>query len=123
MTDTPVTTAAEQRRFDEDRIEAKLAQARAKIRANFPNARSPLTWRRDSATRIISGCGRFHIDKHGEGEAARYTAVLRPASIIGNRRYTVDQAKEDCCNHASPLPLEPVQRELVTDREPGSDDE
>lgn len=121
---TEVMTAAQQRRLDEDTVEAKLAKAREKIRANFPDARAPLTWRRDTPNRLVSTCGRFHIDKHGEGDAARYTAFLRPTSVIGNRRYTVDQAKEDCNRHASPLPLEPVQRELapVTDREPGSDD-
>lgn len=125
MADTPVITAAQQRRIDEDTIEAKLAKARAKIRANFPDERAPLTWRRDTPTRLVSTCGRFHIDKRGESDAARYTAVLRPTSIIGNRRYTIEQAKEDCNRHASPLPLEPAQRELaaVSDREPGSDDE
>lgn len=125
MADKPLSPVALQRRLDDDTVEAKLAKARAKIRANFPNARAPLTWRKDSPTRIVSSCGRFHIDKHGEADAVRYTATLRPHSIIGSRRYTIEQAKEDCNRHASPLPLEPEQPELaaVVEREPGSDDE
>lgn len=111
--------AVQQRTLEEDLTEVRLAKARERIRKNFPNERAPLHWRKDSPTRLVSGCGRFAIEKHGEGDATRYTAKLLPSSIIGNRRYTLEEAKEDCCRHVSPLPLEAP----VTDREPGSDDE
>ena len=85
-----------------------LEEVRAKIRKNFPDPRSPLQWRRDSPTRMVSTCGRFAIEKRGEGDAARYTAILQPRTPIGHRLYTVDAAKEVCSRHASPLPLEPT---------------
>lgn len=123
-TDAPVTAAA-RRKFDEELAEARLAKVRERIRKNFPDERSPLTWRRDSATRLVSSCNRFAIEKTGDGEAARYTAKLLPASVIGNRRYTLEQAKADCEAQASPLPLEapkPVPLIEAVEREPGSDD-
>jgi hypothetical protein len=90
----------------DDGLDIKLAKLREKIRANFPDPRAPLQWRKDTDSRIVSTCGRFAIEKHGEGDAARYTAKLQPHTIIGHRRYTPEQAKEDCHRHASPLPLE-----------------
>lgn len=122
----PLTVGAARRAADDDLADVRLAKARERIRANFPDGRAALHWRRDTPNRLVSTCGRFAVEKTGDGDAARYTAKLLPHSIIGNRRYTPDQAKEDCCRHASPLPLEqpkePVQAELV-EREPGSDDE
>jgi hypothetical protein len=124
MANRPLSDVARQRAADEDVVEIRLAKAREKIRRNFPNERAALHWRRDTPTRLVSICNRFAIEKTGEDEGARYTAKLLPHSIIGSRRYTVEQAKEDCCRHASPLPLEaPQQPELITEREPGSDDE
>lgn len=122
MADRPLSEVARQRAADDDQVEIRLAKARERIRKNFPTGRAALHWRRDTATRMVSSCGRFAIEKSGEGDAARYTAKLLPLSIIGNRRYTVEQAKEDCCRHASPLPLETPVSEAV-EREPGSDDE
>jgi hypothetical protein len=125
MAERIVSQAAQRRAYDDDLAEVRLAKARERIRKNFPDGRAPLHWRRDTPTRMVSSCGRFAIEKHGDGEAARYTAKLLPHSIIANRRYTLEQAKEDCNRHASPLPLEgggPAATEPV-EREPGSDDE
>lgn len=112
---------------DEDLAEVRLAKMRERIRKNFPDGRAPLQWRKDSDTRLVSHCGRFAIEKHGEGDATRYTAKLQPHSVIGARLFTAEQAKEVCNRHASPLPLdlppEPRQTEMATEREPGSDDE
>lgn len=113
-----------QHTYEDGTAEVRIAKMSEKIRKNFPDARSPLHWRRDSATRLVSTCGRFAIEKTGEGDATRYTAKLLPHSVIGNRRYTVEQAKEDCAAHASPLPLEPaVPPAPLVEREPGCDDE
>ncbi len=124
MSETP--TRSPGRRYDDDRADVRLAKIREQIRRNFPDGRAALQWRRDSPFRMVSTCNRFAIDKLGDGETTRYNAVLLPHTLIGHRRFTVEQAKEDCCRHASPLPLEepkpPVQPELI-DREPGSDDE
>lgn len=125
MTETLTQMLAKRAAFEDDRAETKIAKARERIRANFPDARAPLTWRRDSATRMVSTCGRFSVEKHGDGEAARYTAKTG-LTVIGHRRYTAEQAKDDCCRHVSPLPLEPekpAQADILTEREPGSDDE
>lgn len=125
MTETVSEKIAKRYSFEDDVAETRIAKARERIRKNFPDERAPLTWRRDSATRMVSGCGRFAIEKTGDGDAARYTAKLQPHTVIGHRRYTVEQAKEDCNRHASPLPLEPpkpAQASLI-EREPGSDDE
>jgi hypothetical protein len=111
---------------DEDMAEIRLAKIRERIRkTNFPDPHAPLQWRKDSDTRLVSHCGRFAIEKHGEGDAVRYTAKLQPHSVIGARLFTADAAKEICNRHASPLPLEPPkQRELAgVEREPGCDDE
>jgi len=62
------------------------------------------------------------VEKTGEGEAARYTAKILPTSIVGNRRYTLEQAQEDRNRQASPLPLEPTAPPLL-EREPGCGDE
>lgn len=125
--DRPPTAGAARRSYDDDMADLRMAKMRERIRRNFPDGRAALHWRRDTPTRLVSTCGRFAVEKTGDGDAARYTAKLLPHSIIGNRRYTPDQAKEDCNRHASPLPLEPtppVQAELpAVDREPGSDDE
>jgi hypothetical protein len=110
-------------KLDEDLAEARIAKIRERIRQNFPNLRAPLQWRKDSESRLVSQCGRFAIEKSGHGDAVRYTAKVQPHAVIGVRLFTAEQAKEVCNRHASPLPLEPVQQELVTDREPGSDDE
>jgi hypothetical protein len=122
MAETLNETLAKRSRAEDETAELRMFKVRERIRKNFPDERAALQWRRDSATRLVSTCGRFAIEKHGEGEAARYTAKLQPHSIIGNRRYTLEQAKEDCNSHASPLPLEPPLTEAV-EREPGSDDE
>lgn len=122
---TTVSPAHAGRRYDEDIADVRLAKVREKIRRNFPDGRAALHWRHDSPTRLVSTCGRFSIDKHGEGDAQRYTAKLQPNTVIGHRRFTLEQAKEDCNRHASPLPLEeppPAQTPFV-EREPGCDDE
>jgi len=122
MAETLNETLAKRGAADDAMADARMQKARERIRKNFPDERAPLQWRRDSPTRMVSTCGRFAIEKHGEGDAARYTAKLQPHSVIGARRYTLEQAKGDCNNHASPLPLEPRLNEAV-EREPGSDDE
>lgn len=122
MAETLTETLAKRSRAEDDRADARLQKARERIRQNFPNERAPLTWRKTSATRIVSHCGKFAIEKTGDGDATRYTAKIQPHSIIGNRRYTLEEAKDDCNRHASPLPLEPPITEAV-EREPGSDDE
>lgn len=118
MADTPLISAGRQA-FDDSLAEARLQKVRARIRANFPAERAALTWAKRSATRNVSKCGRFAVDKVGDGEAARFNAILLPNSLIGHRRFTYKQAIADCENHASPLPLEPPPAE----REPGCDDE
>jgi len=123
MTETqerPAAVAAKRRAYEDELAESRLAKVRARIRKNFPDERAPLQWRRDTPTRLVSTCGRFSVEKHGDGEAARYTAKLLPHAVIGVRRYTPEEAKEDCNRHASPLPLEPAP---VIEREPGCDDE
>lgn len=109
-------------RADDDMAEVKMAKIRERIRKNFPNAHAALQWRKQSNTRIVSHCDRFAIDRAGEGDAVRYTAILKPHSILAARLFTLEQAKEVCNRHASPLPLEPQQPALI-EREPGSDDE
>lgn len=126
MTETLNEILSKRRTLEDDTAEVQLAKARERIRKNFPDARAALQWRRDSPSRMVSSCGRFSIEKHGEGDAARYTAKLQPHSVIGVRRYTLDQAKEDCNRHASPLPLEAPKQACLNEaveREPGSDDE
>jgi hypothetical protein len=119
MADRPMSEGARRRAYDDDLAEIRLAKVRAKIQRNKPDGRAALHWRKESATRIVSGCGRFCVEQSGTGEGARYTAKLLPHSVIGNRRFTWEQAKEDCNAHASPLPLEAP----VKEREPGEDDE
>ena len=99
-------------------------------RRNWPKARSPIIWRKVNEHTLMSHCGRFVIDRHGDGDAARFTAKLRPMTVIGHRCLTQDQAKQICEAHASPLPLEPPKTESppppvegVIEREPGCDDE
>jgi len=122
MAETLNETLAKRASAEDETAAARLAQAHARIRKNFPNERSPLQWRRDSANRLISHCGKFSIEKSGSGDGVRYTAKLLPNAVIGLRRYTLEEAKQDCDSHASPLPLEPPITEAV-EREPGSDDE
>lgn len=122
MAETLNETLAKRGAAEDAKAEALMQKARARIRKNFPNERAALQWRRDSPNRLVSTCGKFAIEKSGEGDGVRYTAKKQPHSIIGNRRYTLDEAKEDCNRHASPLPLEPGLNEAV-EREPGSDDE
>ncbi len=97
-------------------------QVRAKIQRNKPKERAPLRWRKVNEHCIVSTCERFVIDRHGDGDAARFTAKLRPMTVIGHRCLTADQAKSICEAHASPLPLEEPPAPVV-DREPGCDDE
>lgn len=123
MAETIVNQGAKRRAVDDDTADLRIAKARERIRKNFPDARAPLQWRRDTEKRLVSTCGRFAIEKTGEGDAARYTAKQQPHSVIGVRRYTLEQAKEDCNRHASPLPLESPAAQPVVEREPGSDDE
>ncbi len=92
--------------LDDDLAELQLAKVRARIRRNFPNERAALQWRKEAFNRFVSTCARFAIERHGEGEAARFTAKLQPATVIGHRLYTIEAAKEVCERHASPLPLE-----------------
>jgi hypothetical protein len=102
------------RPFNDDEAEIKLANIRERIRKNFPNPRDPLRWRKDSDTRLVSTCGRFAIEKHGEGDAVRYTAKRQPHSVLGQRLFTAEQAKEVCNRHAFPLPLDqPVQEDIL----------
>jgi hypothetical protein len=127
MSETKETVAeiiAKRNAAEDARLAHKLEKARERIRKNFPAERAPLQWRRVSENRLTSHCNRFSIERTGTGDAARYTAILEPASIIGARRYTVDEAKQDCNRHASPLPLEPEPSLTeAVEREPGSDDE
>jgi hypothetical protein len=102
---------------NEDLLEHRLAEARKRIRRNFPKVTAALRWRKDSDKRLVSMCGRFSIERHGEGEKARYTAKIQPHSVIGVALASAQQAKEVCERHASPLPLE------MPEREPGCDDE
>jgi hypothetical protein len=122
MAETLNETLAKRALSEDLSAEARMRAARERIRKNFPNERAALQWRRDSANRLISHCGKFAIEKSGSGDGVRYTAKLLPTSIIGSRRYTLEEAKQDCDSHASPLPLEPPITETV-EREPGSDDE
>ena len=85
-----------------------IDQVRARIRRNFPKERSPLHWRKVNNNRIVSTCDRFVIERRGDGDAARYTAKLKPDTVIGHRLMTAENAKELCEQHASPLPLEPT---------------
>jgi len=115
------TETAERRRLS-------FEEVRAKIQRNKPKERSPIIWRKVNEHSIVSHCGRFVIDRHGEGDAARFTAKLRPLTIIGHRCSTAEQAKQICEAHASPLPLEAPPAESapqspLVDREPGCDDE
>lgn len=100
-------------RAQDDAAEVELAKVRDRIRKNFPNPRAPLTWRKDSETRLVSSCGRFAIEKHGEGKEARYTAKRQPHTIIAYNRLTAEAAKEDCNRHASPL----IQEQTNAERE------
>lgn len=103
------------RPYNDDEAEIKLAKMRERIRKNFPNPRDPLRWRKDSDTRLVSTCGRFAIEKHGEGDATRYTAKRQPHAVLAHRLFTAEQAKEVCNRHASPLPLDdkPVQEDIL----------
>lgn len=94
--------------YEDDTAEIRIAKARERIRKNFPDDRQALRWRKDTDTRIVSTCARFAIERHGDGDARRYTAKRQPNTVIGHRLYTVEQAKEVCCRHASPLPLEEI---------------
>lgn len=85
-----------------------IDEIRARIRKNFPKERSPLRWRKVNDRRLVSACNRFVIERRGEGDAARYTAKLKPDTVIGHRLLTAEQAKTLCEQHASPLPLEPT---------------
>lgn len=92
--------------IEDDSSEVKLAQVRERIRQNFPPARAALRWRKDTERRLVSECGRFAIEKTGDGDSARYVAKMQPHSVIGVRLYTAEAAKQICDRHASPLPLE-----------------
>lgn len=127
--------ALKRRSFEDDRAEVALQRIRQRIRArNFPKERSPLRWRKITDRIIRSHDDRFQVEQRGEGEATRYFAFLLPATVIGHRLLTPEQAKEICEQHASPLPLE-VKPPAVApaasltpevfhvEREPGCDDE
>lgn len=110
----------------------RISRVRERIRRNMPTERAPLQWRQ-TGKRMVSTDGCFAIEKEGKKEAARYTAKrIAPTgeTIIGHRLFTFEAAKEICCNHASPLPLEPAKNERQTadlgpspdrEREPGED--
>lgn len=113
----------------------RIAKVRERIRRNMPTERAPLQWRQ-TGKRMVSTDGRFAIEKEGKKDAARYTAkllMITGETVIGHRLFTYEAAKELCCNHASPLPLEPkndVSPEPkpaagthLREREPGEDDE
>lgn len=93
-------------RIDESIADAKIQKLRERIRKNFPKERSPLRWKKVSESKIVSERGRFWIERHGEKDAARYTARMKPYTTIGHRLYSADEAKRLCEAHASPLPLE-----------------
>jgi len=97
-------------------------------RRNWPKERKALIWRKIDERRSRSHCNRFQVERRGEGEATRYFAFILPTTVIGHRLASLEQAKEVCERHASPLPLEPPQAEPAPqvppiEREPGSDDE
>jgi hypothetical protein len=122
MAETLNETLAKRSAADDARADAELRRARERIRKNFPNERQAVQWRRSSVNQLLSLCGKFSIEKSGKDDGVRYTAKRLPNEIIGNRRYTLEEAKQDCDAVASPLPLEPRLNEAV-EREPGSDDE
>lgn len=121
-------------RQEDDTADIKMAKIRERIRRNFPNQHAALQWRKVSASRIVSHDKRFAVDKHGEGDAVRYSAILLPLTVLAARLFTSDAAKEVCNRHASPLPLEqgapPTELDLeleaetaARERVPGEDDE
>lgn len=97
-------------RAEDDMAELRMAKIRERIKKNFPDPRAALTWRRDSPTRMVSTCGRFAIERHGENDKARYTAKLQPHSVIGASLLSAELAKDVCNRHASPLQLEDSAR-------------
>lgn len=110
---------ARPRRAQDDAAEIKIKRVREMIRKNFPNPRAALTWRKETDSRIVSTCGRFAIERHGEGDTARYTAKLQPHGVIGVSLHSADLAKEICNRHASPLPLEdPAHAQREAERYP-----
>jgi hypothetical protein len=115
----PNDSLARRARADDDTAEVRIAKVRERIRKNFPDERAALTWRKDSGSRIVSTCGRFAIERHGDGAATRYTAKLQPHSVIGINLLTADLAKDVCNRHASPLPLEdPARAKREAERYP-----
>ena len=113
-----------------------LEEVRARIRQNFPPERTALRWGKVTDRIIRSTCGRFQIEKRGDGEATRFYAFLRPDTVIGHRLMSAEQAKAVCEQHASPLPLEAppatdapvplvgrVPGSIPPEREPGCDDD
>jgi hypothetical protein len=106
-------------RAEDDAAEVRIAKLRERIRKNFPDDRAALTWRKDSPSRLVSTCGRFAIERHGDGDQARYTAKLQPHSVIGVSLMSADLAKDVCNRHASPLPLEdPARAKREAERYP-----
>ena len=93
--------------MDEVKRRPTWDEVRAKIQKNFPKERAALRWRNVSDNLMVSMCDQFAVEKHGQGDAARYTAKIRPNTVIGHRLMTFEKAKELCEQHASPLPLEP----------------
>ena len=115
----PNSILARRGRAEDDLAEVRIQRVREKIRRNFPNPRAALQWRKDSDHRIVSTCGRFSIERHGDGDAARYTARLQPHSVIGVALLSPELAKEVCNRHASPLPLEdPAHAKREAERYP-----
>lgn len=90
---------------DETVIDPRIQRVRDRIRRNFPKENAPLHWKKISESRIESTCGRFWVDKHGKGEAVRYTAMMKPLTPLGHRLMSAEQAKGICERHASPLDL------------------
>jgi len=92
-----------------------------KIRRNFPKEHKPLLWQKVTDRIIRSACGRFQVEKRGDGPQSRYYAFIRPDTVIGYRMGTPEQAKEICDHHAAALlkpPPAPIHH-AATDKAPG----
>lgn len=93
---------------EEQEAERAIARAKAICQRNMPDPRAPLQWKKLSESVIASTCGRYRIARHGEGVTERFSAYLFPNAVLGERLITVQEAKDICGRHASPLPLEPL---------------
>ena len=92
---------------DDEAADRAIAEARERIRRNFPRVHAPLNWRRVSKNTLSAvGHGKtYYVDRSGEGDATRYRARIHPQTVLGDRLMTAEQAKDLCERDASPLDL------------------